>query len=190
MPNNTVRIVTVALVMLLSACGSATKPGSTLTPSAASAGPKADKNGWITYGTRPDTETSGPHGAEIKSQDDLRKLKGAPADFVTFVGKELKRLSAIPTAADIRECDGLAATIEVDRFHPEGFAVGSVWACADGGAPVIWTRGQSGWKQALDSAGAEDCADLRKIRLPEGGWQQCVEWKKEGSSKLVTYTGP
>jgi len=108
-------------------------------------------------------------------------LKGAPSDFVDFIGQVLSD-DADPSG----ECN---PTISVDGIDPAtGVALGSVGAC--GGADVLWARWNGRWMEATGTQMGWDCAELEKFRVPrEIVGPTCVVFDG-GMLKTLHYGGP
>jgi len=173
------RAVVCSLVLTtLAACGQpAASPQSS---ASASASPDASSDvivyttGWGDDGV--------PHGTvEVTRPSDLVKLKGAPSDFVDFIGQILHD-GADPSG----ECD---LTVAVDGIDPAtGVAIGSVGGC--GGAEVLWVRWNGRWVEATGTQMGWGCVQLEEFRVPRRIAPPTCNVYTGNEMKTLHYGGP
>lgn len=159
-----------AVLVLLSACGTATEQG--IAPVETTPTPKPTPSATITAETPTPSATATPAqgdvidyrpggdttlGLMMATPEDAKKLAGAPADFVDFIA------AAIETNAKQEGCDETITT-NVSIVDPKGWAAGSVTGC--GGFRTIWKGSEDGWDVAWSGQDLPTCARLGELKAP------------------------
>lgn len=109
--------------------------------------------------------------------DAEQDLPGAPAAFVTFIGKTAEQVGS--TA----DCDGAAVGVTVDAIRTDGFAVGAVNEC--GGYAAMWAEVDGAWQQIDGTQDTWDCAILERYEVPSDlllGRKTCFDYDGDGKA--------
>lgn len=170
--------------VLLAACG---PPASTSTERP-TADARSTADAPIAYATRWNEYGVAEGGVNVKKPSDLAKLTGAPTDFVDYIGELLadQMRVADPSAG----CDD-AAVVGVDGIDARtGVAIGSQWACGDGGWASIWIRRNGRWMEAVGTQMGWSCEELEKFRVPQQIVAPTCEVYGTGKMTQLHYGGP
>lgn len=109
----------------------------------------------------PPTDFREEGGVLVTGSGDASDLAGAPADFGTFVTRELARLRT--TGIDGCSND---PQIRVDTVQGAGWAAGGVTAPECGGYAVLWARTGNQWSQVWSGQELVDCGTLQRYGFP------------------------
>ncbi len=109
---------------------------------------------------------------ELRTAQDLDKLRGAPDDFKAFMASQLAvrvrevdaRLAAWHRTMAKEGCD-FKVEIRVWGIAEE-VATGRERACAFESNDVIWAKKDGTWRRASRMQGGWDCAELERYRVP------------------------
>jgi hypothetical protein len=148
------------LVLAATTLGACGQQAGSPQPSASAPGSPSPSGKVIVYTSDWGSGERAAHGTvDVSKPSQLAKLKGAPTDFIDFVGRELTN-GVDPQG----EC---GTTVSVDGIDPAtGVALGGVNGC--GGADVLWIRRNGHWMEAAGSQmGGWECAVLEKFRVPK-----------------------
>ena len=173
-----VMVVSAALVTWLSACGVvAQRPSPIPTPldRVVKIDQAATPVGVISYGTdrgNPVYRASVEDAVEVRTAQDLNKLRGAPDDFKAFLIQQLTELGRQVDAflasrgrtLATEDCDfkvelrvwGIAADVATGRER----------ACGLDSNDVIWANSNGSWQRASRMQGGWDCSELERYRVP------------------------
>ena len=192
-------VISAALAAGMSACGvGAQRPSPIATPLDRVV--KIDRAstpiGVISYGTErgnPVYRASVEDAVEVRTTQDLNKLRGAPEDFKAFLTQQLTELGSQVDAflasqgrtLATEDCDfkvelrvwGIAADVATGRER----------ACGLGSNDVIWAKANGSWQRASRMQGGWDCAELERYRVP-ADITAAVCWYDEWKTRA--YDGP
>jgi hypothetical protein len=130
---------------------------------------------------------------DIRTAQDLDKLRGAPDDFKAFLLREIavrsgevdSRLRANQRTVATEGCD-FKAEIRVWGVA-EHVATGRERACTFASNDVIWVKRDGAWRRASRMQGGWDCAELERYRVP-ADITAAVCWYDEWKTRA--YDGP
>lgn len=141
----------------------------------------------------PEDGASTKGGIRVTTPNDLAKLRGAPADFKSFLGWQLSaNIAAVKSGLAARgkempeRCD-LAARITVWGIAPT-VATAREWWCTRDANEVIWVKDKDGWRIAARMRGGWDCSVLNRYRVP-ADITAAVCWNPDGRT-VRRYHGP
>ena len=172
-------VVSAVLTIGLSGCGGvAQQPSPIPTPldRVVKIDHAATPTGVISYGTErgnPVYRASVDDAVEVRSTQDLSKLRGAPGDFKAFLGQQLIELGS-QVDAFLSSPRGRAFATEDCDFKVEvrvwgiaaDVATGRERACGLDSHDVIWAKANGSWHRASRMQGGWDCTELERYRVP------------------------
>lgn len=112
-------------------------------------------------GTLLNYENDNDDGIVVTTAADTANLKGAPADFKTFVAAELAR-----TSAGIDKNCPEKPQIYVSRLATGGWAAGGYFIPQCGGYAALWAKPNGAWKEVWSGQELVSCATLTKYAFP------------------------
>jgi hypothetical protein len=132
-------------------------------------------------------------GIRVADPQDVEKLRGAPADFKSFIAWQLSaNVAAVKSGLAARgkkmpeRCD-LAARVTVWGLAPT-VATAREWWCTRDANEVIWVKDDGGWHVAARMRGGWDCSVLNRYKVP-ADITAAVCWEADGRT-VRKYNGP
>jgi hypothetical protein len=194
------RAAAVVLAAGLAGCGVLSPPPSPIpTPldRTVDVDPAKTPRGVISYISRRGSPVYGgsvEDPVELRTSQDLRKLRGAPDDFKSFMAGQLvaravevdARLAALHRTVLTEGCD-FKVEIRVWGIADQ-VATGRERACAFESNDVIWAKQNGTWRRASRMQGGWDCSELEHYRVP-ADITAAVCWYGD-RGKTRAYDGP
>lgn len=168
----------VALAAGLSACGVVgQRPSPIATPldRVVTIDQAATPTGVISYGTErgnPVYRASVDDAVEVRTAQDLNKLRGAPDDFKEFLVAQLAERAAevdrhLASLGRTMATEGCDFKVEIRVWGiAEHVATGRERACGLDSNDVIWAKANGSWQRASRMQGGWDCSELERYRVP------------------------
>lgn len=131
---------------------------------------------------------------ELRTTEDLAKLRGAPDDFKAFMADQLAARSAevdARLAARKRTVltEGCDFKVELRVWGiAEHVATGRERACTFDSNDVIWAKKDGVWQRASRMQGGWDCAELEQYRVPADITAAACWYGNQGKTR--PYDGP
>ena len=192
-------VVAAVLAAGLAGCGTVSSPSPIPTPldHSVEVDPAKTPPGVISYISRRGSPVYGgsvEDSVEIRTGQDLDRLRGAPDDFKAFILREIAvrrtevnaRLRARHRTLATEGCD---FTVEIRVWGiAEQVATGRERACTFASNDVIWVKQDGTWRRASRMQGGWDCSELEKYRVP-ADITAAVCWYGD-RGKTRAYDGP
>jgi len=171
-------VVTAVLLVGLAGCGAVSPlPSPIPTPldHSVDVDPTKTPRGVVTYISRRGSPVYGgsvEDPVELRTLQDLDRLRGAPDDFKAFMAEQLAaraaevdaRLAAWHRTMIKEGCD---FKVEIRVWGvAEDVATGRERACAFESNDVIWVKSDGTWRRASRMQGGWDCSELERYRVP------------------------
>ncbi|MCL3818016.1 hypothetical protein [Aeromicrobium wangtongii] len=117
-------------------------------------------------------------GVMIATPAETSKLRGAPADFKSFIAAELTRGTVEQGCTEKPQ-------ISVDVIDTAGFARGGHFTPQCGGYASLWAKSGGTWRSVWNGQSLTECSVLTKYKFPARvAGKQCLQ-----GDDTVTYSG-
>lgn len=145
-----------------------TPPTTVATPTSSPTATTPDTGSFINY------ENDNEDGIVITTAADTANLKGAPADFKTFIAADLVR-----TGAGLDKSCPEKPQIYVARLATSGWAAGGYFIPQCGGYAALWAKPGGTWKEVWSGQELVTCTTLKKYAFPASvSGTSCLEGGK------------